>query len=201
MLSQELVHSAFIKQLLRFVALVMYLLACFTFWIFHRHLSCWKCAGKLVSPLDLSGVNLSNGLFSFWRCSKTQPLRQLICSLCLSAWFFSSAILIPTLPLPCRRGLMSLCLHSLEAIHSLLLLGTDGGQYGSLAAKVIITHAAPTEGMALWTFQPSRPAVRAFLFCNWGCWSSCLCAYNSMAKTHPGKDKKKWTSSSLCPNI
>lgn len=79
------------------------------------------------------------------------------------------------LPLSFRRDLSSLCLHSLEVILSCLFLATDSGQCGSLAAQLIIAHAGPTEGMAVWNMsRPSQPAIRAFLSLNWGGWGSCL---------------------------
>lgn len=83
--------------------------------------------------------------FSFWRCSNEHPLHQLICSSPLSLLSFT-----PTLPLSFGWILSSLCLQSLEVILSHLLLATDSGQCGSLAAQLIITHAGPTEAMALW---------------------------------------------------
>lgn len=72
--------------------------------------------------------------------------------------------LTPTLPLTLGWGLYCLRLSSLEVIISHFLFTADSGQCGALAAQLIIAHAGPTEGMALWnTARSSQPAVRIAL--------------------------------------
>lgn len=61
----------------------------------------------------------------------------------------------PALLLPLRWGRHCLCIYSPEVIVSHFLFTADSGQHGAVAAQLIIAHAGPTEGMALWNTSPS----------------------------------------------
>lgn len=68
--------------------------------------------------------------------------------------------LTPALLLTLQWGRHRLCIYSLEVIVSHFLFTADTGQYGAVAAQLIIAHAGPTEGMALWnTSLSAQPPV------------------------------------------
>lgn len=107
---------------------------------------------SMISNICLNTVGpTGSGILSY-----TYYITQSICLLVQVGFPPPSSALLLTL----RWGRHRLCIYSLEVIVSHFLFTADSGQYGAVAAQLIIAHAGPTEGMALWnTSLSAQPPV------------------------------------------